>query len=260
MHRLLLILALVTGFAIPSFAAENPWVGTWKLDISKSNFTGDTFSYSKLPSGMMHYSNGADFSFDFANDGKPYKVIADRTISRTEAGKDAWDEIVYGNGKELARSHETLSSDGKTLTTVSTGTRPDGTTYNNTAVYTRVSGSSGLEGKWRNTKVTISSPDVQIATAPADGTMKWETPSYHSSFEGKTDGSDIPYTGPTVPPGMVVTMKATAPGVLSFSSKLDGKVIGYDIQTLAPDGKSYTDVSWSPGKESEKTTGVYVKQ
>jgi hypothetical protein len=90
--------------------------------------------------------------------------------------------------------------------------------------------------------------------------MKWESPAYHSSFEGKTDGSDIAYTGPTVPPGMFVTMKATAPRVLSFSSKLAGKVIGYDIQTLAPDGKSYTDVSWSPGKESEKTTAVYVKQ
>lgn len=31
-------------------------------------------------------------------------------------------------------------------------------------------------------------------------------------------------------------------------------------QTLAADGRSFTDVNWNSGKEDEKTTGVYVKQ
>ena len=198
MHRLLLILALVAGFAIPSLAAENPWVGTWKLDISKSKFTGDTFTYSKLPNGMMHYSDGAEVSWDFGIDGKPYKAFGDSTVTWTKSGEAAWDNVVHQSGKELARSHKTLSPDGKTLTSVNTEIRPDGTTSKTTVVCTRVSGGGGLEGKWRNTKMTISAPDVYVASVHAEGTMKWESPAYHSSFEGKTDGSDIAYTGPTV--------------------------------------------------------------
>jgi hypothetical protein len=41
---------------------------------------------------------------------------------------------------------------------------------------------------------------------------------------------------------------------------MNGKPDTYGIETLAADGHSFTDVSWNPGKESEKQTAVYVKQ
>jgi hypothetical protein len=42
--------------------------------------------------------------------------------------------------------------------------------------------------------------------------------------------------------------------------KVNGKIDTYGTQTLAADGKTLSDVTWSPGKESEKSTGLYVKQ
>jgi hypothetical protein len=42
--------------------------------------------------------------------------------------------------------------------------------------------------------------------------------------------------------------------------KYQGKADMYGVQTMAADGKSYTDVTWPAGKPNEKTTGVYVKQ
>jgi hypothetical protein len=32
------------------------------------------------------------------------------------------------------------------------------------------------------------------------------------------------------------------------------------VQSIAADGGSFTDTNWNPGRESEKTTAVYVKQ
>jgi hypothetical protein len=41
---------------------------------------------------------------------------------------------------------------------------------------------------------------------------------------------------------------------------MSGKPISVAIQTLSSDGKTMTEVDWSPGKESEKSTAVYLKQ
>jgi len=46
----------------------------------------------------------------------------------------------------------------------------------------------------------------------------------------------------------------------SFTIKVNGKPVEYDVDTLSEDGTSFTQVTWLPGKESEKVTAVYVKQ
>lgn len=51
-----------------------------------------------------------------------------------------------------------------------------------------------------------------------------------------------------------------SPTKISYTVKNNGKPEQYGIKTLAPDGKSFTEIYWNPGKESEKTTLVYIKQ
>jgi hypothetical protein len=260
MKKLLLVCALAVFAALPALAADNPWVGTWTLDLSKSHFTGDTFTYSKSANGMMHYSDGSIANFDFGIDGKEYKTVYDRTTTWTAAGDNAWDTVMKANGKVLGKSHRELSSDGKTLTITGTGTRPDGTDFKDVTIYTRVTGTTGLIGKWRSTKVTISAPDSFVISAPSPGVMHWDIPAYKESVQGKFDGTDLPITGPNVPPGLTLAVKQVAPTKLSYVVKGNGKPDSYGIQTLAADGKSFTDLSWSAGKPGEKATGVYVKQ
>lgn len=260
MKKLSLVCALVFFAALPALAAENPWIGTWKLDPAKSHFTGDTFTYSKAANGMMHYSDGSVASFDFAIDGKEYKTVYDRTTTWTAAGDNAWDSVSKANGKVLSKSHRTLSADGKTLTIASTGTTPDGTAFNDEAVYTRVTGTKGLIGKWRSTKVTISAPDSFVVSAPSAGIVRWDIPAYKEFVQGKMDGTDLPITGPDVPPGLTIGIKQVSPAKISYTVKHDGKPDSYGTQTLAADGKSFTDVSWSAGKPGEKSTGFYAKQ
>jgi hypothetical protein len=260
MKKFLLICALALFATLPALAADNPWIGTWKLDPAKSHFTGDTFTYTKAANGMMHFSDGSIVNFDFGIDGKEYKTMYDRTTTWTAAGNNAWDSVTKANGKVLSKTHRELAADGKTLTFTESGTKPDGTTFNDVSVYTRVTGTAGLVGKWRSTKVTISAPDAFVVSSPSPGIMHWEIPSFKETVNGKFDGTDIPITGPDVPPGLTIAVKSSSPTKQSYTVKVKGKADSYGIQTLAADGKSFTDVSWNPGKEAEKATGVFVKQ
>ena len=260
MKALILSCSLAAFACGTALAAESPWVGTWKLDVAKSNFTGDTFTYSKGANGLMHFSDGSTTDYDFAADGKPYKTYANRVVTWTADGKDAWNSVYTADGKVLVKVHRQLSSDGKTLSLTETGTRPDGSAFNDEDVYTRVSGGPGLLGTWRNVKASPNGPLTFVIASPGSGVLHYDIPDMKATAEAHTDGSDTPLKGPEVAPGMAISIKALAPNKIQYVMKLDGKPQGYGTQTIAADGHSFTDVSWSPGKESEKQTAVYVKQ
>jgi hypothetical protein len=260
MKKLLLVCALAIFAVLPALAADNPWIGTWTLDLNKSHFTGNTFTYSKAANGMMHFSDGSVVNFDFAIDGKEYKTVYNRTTTWTTAGDNAWDNVIKADGKVLFNARRQLSADSKTLTITSTGTRPDGTAFKDETIYTRVTGTTGLVGMWRSTKVTISAPDSYVVSSPSPGIMHWDIPAYKQTVEGKFDGTDLPIIGPDEPSGLTIAIKPDSPTKLSYIVKVNGKPDSYGVQTLAADGKSFTDVSWNAGKPDEKATGVYVKQ
>ena len=254
-----LFMALIVP-AAAALAAEAHWDGTWKLDKSRSHFSGDTFTLSKGPNGMLHFSDGGPINYDFRIDGKDYAAHYNRTVAWTAAGPDTWDTVTHVDGRVLATSHRTLSADGKTLTIAWQTTRPDGSVDTETDVYTRVTGTAGLEGRWRSIKVDESAPMTFIIATHPDGTMRWDLPEMQAYVEGKPDGTDLAVHGPTMPPGMTFAFKKMSPRKIAYSTRVNGKPDSAGEQTLAADGKSYTDVSWTAGKEDERQTAVYVRQ
>ena len=248
--------ALACGSAL---AADSPWVGTWKLDPAKSHFTGDTFTYSKAANGMMHYADGSASDYDFAVDGKPYKSL-NRTIVWSHPAPDTWDSQFTVNGKVVGTTRRVLSADGKTLTLSMKGARPDGSPYDDEAVYERVGAGEGLTGTWRSVKASSGgAPLTFVITSAATG-LHYDVPDMKATVDGATDGSDRPINGPTVPPGTTIAFKAVSPMEMKYVVKVNGKPDTVGVQTIAAGGHSFSDVSWTPGKESEKQTAVYVKQ
>jgi len=129
MRKLLLAAALVVLPVVSALGAGNPWVGTWKLDLAKSMFTGDTFTYSKSANGLYHYSDGSTDAFDFGIDGKEYPAMYGQVVTWTADGDHAWNSVWKLKGKVLDNVHRQLSVDGKTLTITDSGTKPDGSTF-----------------------------------------------------------------------------------------------------------------------------------
>jgi len=248
--------ALTCGSAL---AADSPWVGTWKLDPAKSHFTGDTFSYSQAANGMLRYADGSAGGYEFAIDGKPYKSL-NRTVTWSQAGPDTWDSQVRLDGKLIGTTHRVLSADGRTLTLTFKGTRPDGQSVADEAVYERVGAGEGLLGTWRSVKSTSGgAPQTFVISSSAAG-LHYEIPDMKLSLENATDGREHAISGPETPPGMTISLKAVTPTETKYVIKIGGKPDGIGVQTIAADGRSFSDVSWTPGKEGEKQTAIYVKQ
>jgi len=252
------LLALPVGAA---YAADSPWNGTWKLDAAKSHLTGQTFTYSERPGGMLHYEDGSTVSYDFGLDGKEYKTWGNRSASWTAAGPNSWERVTRIDGKVFAKGHVALSADGKTLTETFTGTRPDGQEFHEEDVFNRVSGTGGLAGTWRTAKVTDpTGPQTFVFSSPAAGVMHVEIPDMQVSVQGRTDGTDHALTGPTLPPGATISLKRLTATKMKYVMKIDGKIDSEGVQSIAPDGRSFTDTNWNADRASEKTIAVYVKQ
>lgn len=260
MKRLILACALFM-LPPPPQATDNPWVGTWQLDTAKSYFPGDTLTYSITSGGMVHFSDARKIGFDFALDGRDYKSANNRTTSWTAAGDNVWNSITKVNGVVVSTAHLQLSFNGKTLSVNSTRRLPDGTTMTENMVYTRVTGSTGLVGSWQSAKVGIAAPESYQISSPANGILHWDIPTYKESVEGKPDGSDLPIAGPTTAPSdRTIAFKYLSPTSISYVVKDKGTPVTYGIQTIALDGKSFTDSSWQAGREDERSTSFYAKR
>lgn len=256
MNSTVCALILLAAAASPALADTSPFAGNWKFDPAKSKLAGDTYTITKTANGY-HYSNGSTVSYDFAVDGKPYPTIADRTAAWTRA-PDGWDVVTKAGDHVLTKAHRTLSADGTTMTIAITEYTPSGQTMKETDVYKRVSGASGLAGKWRDVKVDAPADTLAIAV-PAPGRYEVTYPSYKETAAGTIDGAPTPLKGPTIPAGVLVSYKAVSPTKWSYRVLLNGKTFEEGELTASADGKTLTDTSWYPGKKAEASVAVYDK-
>lgn len=162
-------------------------------------------------------------------------------------------------GKVMATTTHTVSADGNTIAEATQGVRPDGTSYSSTSTSQRVGSGTGLVGTWRETAVKLNAPSVLVMKLEGDK-LHVEDANYKALSETKLDGTPAPLTGPTTPPGMTVSTTAEGSFKVMMSTMLNGKEMAKDEMTLSPDGRTITDVSWVPDKESEKLTYFYDKQ
>jgi len=138
-------------FAVALFAADNPFVGTWKVNASKSKLedsglgTTGTVRIEAEGNGMKATVETTDaqgqpvnFTYSATFDGKPSSVsgspnmdtimlrrVNDHTINAT--GKKG--------GKVMFTDRRTVSEDGKTMTLSRTGTNPQGKKFHATMVF-----------------------------------------------------------------------------------------------------------------------------
>jgi hypothetical protein len=252
--------AVLVASSIPGLAADSPWNGTWKLNLDKSSFTGDTYTVTSPSPAKFHFTNGSTVSYDFACDGKEYPTLGGRTFSCKPNADGAYDAVSKGNGVVLSNTHRTLSADSNTLTAVSSGTQPDGTAWSETDVYNRIAPGYGILGKWKNVKSVASVPDVIVVKVTPPDALRWDIPGYKETIDGKIDGKPIAMVGPRVPEGLTISFKKVSAAKLTYQVKLKDKVMADGEQVLSTDGKTLTDTSWVTGKPTEEEIGIYQKQ
>jgi|SRR5665213_232838 len=260
MKVLALVPVLILLIETPAIAEDSAWLGTWKLDPSKSHLAGETIAFHRSKNGMFRFTDNSTFTEDFYIDGREYRSAFDRTKIWRAVGDRAWDVETKMGGKLFETRHYQLSPDEGALTVTATGTKPDGTEFKNLTELKRITGSKGLVGQWRTTELELSTPYFLVLSSPTTGVLNWNVLADKQTFEGKPDGAPYPVSGPSVPKGLTMSFRYDSATEISYVFRINGKPETYGLQTLAADGRSFSDVYWHPGKKSEKSSEIYVKQ
>jgi hypothetical protein len=233
--RFLLLASLLASALL---AANDPFVGEWKLNPSKSKLT-DVMKVASVA--------GNKYAFDFG--GGPETIAADgtdqpagfgTTLTVTVQAPDSWKVVRKKDGHVLLTANWQLSKDGNTLTDDFTEIAPNGSSTNVKFVYKRTAGTSGFAGTWESTSETVNSVFV-IEVQPYEG----DGLSFVDSSEGVTknvkfDGKEYPNVGPNVPAGSVSSARRVNQHTLEITDKFNSKVTDTQEINLSSDGKTLT--------------------
>jgi hypothetical protein len=253
-YRKLFAAAAIASAAL--FAADAPYIGTWKMNPSKSNLAGTTMTYRQLPSGEWQSTSNGN-SYTFRLDGKDYPDGLGDTAAWKQLNANMWQSTWKVNGATLSTDTLHAGVDGL-LMIESKGTRPDGQAMDDRTILQRVSGGPGLAGKWKTKAVEMSSPDIIELTATGNDGLTFKEPALNLTCESKLDRKNHPCGGRALGSWSVATVK-TGPGSFVATIKKDGKPIYRYSYTPSADGKTLV-ATGGAANTSEKVRIVYDRQ
>jgi hypothetical protein len=145
-----LTLAVLLAAATVCLAADDPQIGTWKLNEAKSKIAAGTVKnttvvYEAAGDSVKVTVDGVDGDGKPAHnewtgkfDGKDYALVGDPTADMRSYKKVDDHTLALTNkkdGKVTITGHIKISADGKTRTLTTSGTNAKGEKFSSTALY-----------------------------------------------------------------------------------------------------------------------------
>ena len=240
-----------------ALAADSPWAGKWRMDASQSKLTGNTIHIASMGDDLVYTSAGHTTKYKLG--GGPTETWAGDETSWKKVDDNTYESHSTANGTDLGTDTWTLSADGKTLKVESKGTNPDGSNFDNSEEYTRVSGTHGISGSWKSTKTNINEERTYEIADKGPDELTWNIPEIKGVLDVKLDGKDYAPVGPTVPKGLTIALTKAGPRTLKMVEKMNGMETYHSTMTVSADGKKMTEVG-TPAKTNESFTSVWMKQ
>jgi hypothetical protein len=247
--RLLLFACLATGALS---AANDPFLGEWKLNASKSKLI-DVMKVESAGGNKYAFDFGGGSAETIAVDGTDQPGIAGTTLSVAIEGPDSWKVVRKKDGRILLTAFWKLSKDGNTLKDDYTEFGPDGTSSNVKYVYQRTAGTSGFAATWEGSSETMNLAIVlKVQPYEGDGlsftTSEGETASGGETRNVKFDGKDYPNTGPDARAGDASSARRVNEDTLGITGKFNGKITSTRQAQLSADRKTLTMTVHVPGR------------
>jgi hypothetical protein len=234
-----MLLAIASMAVGAAWAAENSFIGQWKLNSAMS----------RMPDEMKVESKGANtYSFDFGGgvgesivvDGTDQPGRGGTTLSVKPDAPDTWIVERKKDGRLLIRATWKLSNDSSTLTDYYRQFESDGSTTSMDYVYQRSGAGSGFAADWQSIKETMNSPFVlEVKEYEGDG-LSLNDPVLHETKNAKLDGKDYPVGSANQPSARSVSLQRVDEHTLEMTEKRSGKVIDTREIKVSPDGKRLT--------------------
>jgi hypothetical protein len=238
MRALQLLLAALLATSTLT-AADDPFVGKWKLNPSKCTLTDQMKVEAAGANKYALIFTGTNAETIVA-DGTDQPGLFGTTVSITVGGPNAWTVVRKKDGRTLLTGIWNLSADGMTLTDHYKENRADGSTFSLDYVYKRTAGSTGFPGTWVSTSEKVNSAyELDIEPWEGDG-LSFMTPAQHETRNMKFDGKNYPNMGPDVAAGSASSGHRVSGDTLEMTDKIEDKVMSTRRIKLSQDQNTLT--------------------
>ena len=244
-----------TGFAA---FAQSPFAGDWKMNNDKSKMTGEVLEFVPAADGAIKITL-EDRSYNFKTDGKEYAGVTGAKNIWKKVNDHTYQSTTSRNGILLTTTSWKISDDEKKLVAEDKGTMPSGKGFDDFTTYTRVAGSKGLMGSWKDMDVKLKEDTVMSLKAGSGDSIHWIMSDMKATVDLSMDGKECKPTGPTVPPGLTLAATKTGPRSFAMTEKINGRLLEKMDYKLSEDGKVLTEVV-SPPDGKAPATIIYDKQ
>jgi hypothetical protein len=252
-------------------AANDPFVGKWKVDPSKSKLY-DEFRVEAAGANKYTFTFGPGQVDTVVADGSEQPALSGTTLSVTVKGPNSWEVVRKMKGRMVLKAEWTLSEDGKTLNDAFTQYLPDGLTLfsqpmpnGSTLVlpymYDRTAGTSGFLGTWDSASATVKKGmELQVQPDEGDG-LSFKRSDEETVKKIKLDGKDYqvldPKGGDT---GTAYSGRRVDERSLEITYKSKGKITGTWQTELSPDFKTLTMTERLVGQSMPKSILVFDRE
>jgi len=237
------LLCLACLIASTSRAADEPFIGNWKLNLSKSKLADQM---TIAPAGANRYTltfAGIGDTETLVADGTDQPGIQGSTISIKIESPNNWKIVRKQGGQTVVDANWKLSDDGKTLTDTFLGNQPDGSTARVDLVYKRAAnsaGSSGIPGTWETTEEKMDTAyEIEIRPYENDG-LTFQVSGGVPPSNVKFDGKDYPPAGANPAAASTTSSRRLGDHSIELTRKLKGKIVETREITISPDLKTLT--------------------
>jgi len=243
LKRTVQLLCFACLIAATSHAADEPLIGKWKLNLSKSKLADQM---TIAPAGANKYTltfAGVGDTETLVADGTDQPGVQGSTISITIESPDNWKIERKQSGRTVLTANWKLSDDGKTLTDTFLGNQPDGSTARVDLVYKRAENSasnSGIPGTWETTEEKMDTAyELEIRPYESDG-LTFQISGGMPPTNVKFDGKDYPPAGASPAAGSTTSARRLGDHSIELTKKLKGRIMETREISVSADGKTLT--------------------
>jgi hypothetical protein len=240
MAKLIFPLLLAACLLAGTLSAENdPFVGKWKLNASKSKLT-DVMKVESVGGKSYRFDFGSGIAETIVADGTDQPGSGGTTLAVTIVDSNTWKVVRKKDGRTIITATWELSRDGNTLTDHFTSIRPDGSTFKLDYRYKRSAGTTGFAATWESVSEQMNSA-FEIQIQPYEGAgLSFISPTEGTTKNIKFDGKDYPVLGSELPAGFAASGQRRDIRTLELTDKIGGKVVNTRQVELSPDLKTLT--------------------
>lgn len=232
------------------------WNGTWKLIPGKSNYPASTLTISISPDGAYSFQESS--SNTVRCDGKEQAIVNNRTYVCAKSGSNVLEITVKEKGVRIRTTRDELSTDGSVFTTTVTDLSQNQPPTTHQIAFSRVSGSGGFAGQWRDTSYIQEHADMTLKLD--NQTLHIDYPNVQQHIDAPLNGLETTVQGLRVADGTTIAFAPASSHEFLIEVKRKGKVYSDGSLELSSDGKTIVNSSWNPSHPNAKAVLVYQKK